>query len=227
MPSKFTTFELIVKGRGSPVKPPEGTMKVALIGATGNVGSRILAELSNRNHRVTAIVRHPEKVPSLPNVEAKRGDLFDESALSTLLAGHDAVVSSVRFASSDPRKLIEAVRASGVTRYIVVGGAASLEVAPGVKLIDSPSFPNEYKPEAAAGIAFRELLNEDCGVNWTFICPSAMFVPGQRTGQFRLGKDQLLSNAQGSCISFEDFAVALVDELETGAHPRQRFTVGY
>ena len=202
-------------------------MKIALIGATGNVGSRILAELARRGHAVTAIVRHPEKVPAQPNVEARRGDASDPKTLSALLAGHDAVISSVRFAASDPRTLIEAVRASGVNRYIVVGGAGSLEVAPGVKLMDREGFPSEYKPEAAAGGAFLDLLRQECELNWTFISPSALFAPGERTGKFRIGGDQLLANEQGSRISFEDFAIALADELETGAHPRERFTVGY
>ena len=202
-------------------------MKVALIGATGNVGSRILSELTRRGHAVTAIVRHPEKLAAQPNVEARRGDASDAKALSALLAGHDAVVSSVRFAASDPRKLIEAVRASGVNRYIVVGGAGSLEVAPGVKLMESEGFPAEYKPEAAAGGAFLDLLRQESELNWTFISPSALFAPGERTGKFRIGGNQLLSNEQGSRISFEDFAIGLADELETGAHPRDRFTVGY
>lgn len=202
-------------------------MKIALIGATGNVGSRILAELARRGHAVTAIVRHPEKVPAQPNVEARRGDASDAKALPALLAGHDAVISSVRFAASDPRKLIEAVRASGVNRYIVVGGAGSLEVAPGVTLMDREGFPSEYKPEAAAGGAFLDLLRQERRLNWTFISPSAVFAPGERTGKFRIGGNRLLANEQGSRISFEDFAIALADELETGAHPRERFTVGY
>ena len=202
-------------------------MKIALIGATGNVGSRILSELVRRGHAVTAIVRHPEKVPARPEVEARKGDVSDGKALSALLAGHEAVISSVRFTASDPRTLIESVRASGVDRYIVVGGAGSLEVAPGMKLIDSPDFPKEYKPEAAAGGAFLDLLRQERELNWTFVSPSALFVPGERTGKFRLGKDELISDEQGSRVSFEDFAVALVDELEKPAHPRARFTVGY
>jgi putative NADH-flavin reductase len=125
------------------------------------------------------------------------------------------------------RKLIEAVRASGVKRYLVVGGAGSLEVAPGLKLIDAPDFPTEYKAEAAAGGVFLDLLRGEVDLDWTFLSPSALFVPGERTGKFRLGQDQLLANEQGSSISFEDYAVALVDELEKPTHSRQRFTVGY
>jgi hypothetical protein len=202
-------------------------MKVALIGATGNAGSRILTELTRRGHTVTAIVRHPEKVPAQPGVTAQKGDVFDVQGLAGLLKGHDAVISSVHFTASDPRKLIEAVRASGVKRYLVVGGAGSLEVASGLRLIDTPDFPEAYKAEATAGAAFLDLLRGESELEWTFLSPSALFVPGERTGEFRLGKDQLLANEQGSRISFEDFAVALVDELEQPAHSRQRFTVGY
>lgn len=202
-------------------------MNVALIGATGNAGSRILDELIRRKHTVTAITRNADKTPALPGVSATAGDVFDHKGLAELLRGHDAVISSVHFMASDPHKLIGAVRASGVKRYLVVGGAGSLEVAPGLKLIDAPNFPAEYRAEAAAGCVFLDLLRKETELNWTFLSPSAMFVPGQRTGAFRLGRDHLLSNAQGSSISFEDFAVALINELEKPAHPRERFTVGY
>ena len=202
-------------------------MKIALIGATGNVGSRILQELSDRGHNVTAIARHPEKVRALPGVTATGGDISDKNGLAVLLRGHDVVVSSVRFAASDPGLLIQAVRASGVKRYVVVGGAGSLQVAPGQRLVDQPNFPTAYKVEATKGAEFLDLLKTVDDLEWTFLSPSAMFVPGERTGKFRLGKDQLLSNASGSSISFEDYAVALVDEIERPAHARQRFTVGY
>jgi putative NADH-flavin reductase len=202
-------------------------MKIALIGATGRAGSRILAELSCRHHTVSAIVRNPEGVPSLPGVTAMKADVDDVKGLTAALKGHDAVVSSVHFTASDPHKLIEAVHAAGVSRYLVVGGAGSLEVAPGVKLIDTPEFPAIYKAEAAAGGAFLDLLRRETRLDWTFLSPSALFVPGERTGKFRLGGDQLLSNEKGSSISFEDYAIALVDEIEKPAHSRQRFTVGY
>jgi len=202
-------------------------MKVALIGASGNAGSRILNELVAHGHIVTAIVRHPENVPPDPKVSATKGDVFDQAGLAALLKGHDAVVSAVHFTASDPHKLIEAVRASGVKRYLVVGGAGSLEVAPGVKLIDTPEFPAAYKAEAAAGAAFLDLLRPEKDLDWTFLSPSALFTAGERTGKFRIGKDQLLTADKGSSISFEDFAIALADELEKPQHSRQRFTVGY
>jgi putative NADH-flavin reductase len=202
-------------------------MKVALIGASGQAGSRILAELVRRGHQVTGIARHPEKIAAGAGVTVKKGDVSDKEGLIALLKGHDVVISSVHFSASDPTILIEAARASGAKRYFVVGGAGSLEVAPGVKLIDTPEFPAIYKTEAGKGGEFLDLLRGEKIFDWTFLSPSAMFVPGERTGKFRLGKDQLLTNEKGSSISFEDYAIAAVDELEKPAHSRQRFTVGY
>ncbi|MDP1603769.1 MAG: NAD(P)-dependent oxidoreductase [Legionella sp.] len=202
-------------------------MKIALIGATGNAGTPILNELVRRGHAVTAIVRNPDKVAAQTNVTARKGDVFDQNGLAALLKGHDAVISSVHFSASDPNKLIEAVRASGAKRYLVVGGAGSLEVAPGKKLIDTPEFPAQYKAEAAAGGVFLDLLKQEKELDWTFLSPSALFIAGPRTEKFRLGTDQLLTNEKGSNISFEDYAIALVDEVEKQAHSRKRFTVGY
>ncbi|MEW4398743.1 NAD(P)-dependent oxidoreductase [Agrobacterium tumefaciens] len=201
--------------------------KIALIGASGNAGSRILKELSDRGHQVTAIARNPEKIASLPNVVAKKGDVFDQAGLSELLKGHDAVISAVHFTASDPVTLIEAVRASGVSRYLVVGGAGSLEIGPGQRVVDLPDFPAAYKAEATKGAEFLDRLKGEKQLDWTFLSPSAEFVPGERTGKFRIGKDSLLSNEAGSRISFEDYAIALVDEIEKPQHSRQRFTVGY
>lgn len=207
-------------------------MHIALIGATGNAGSRILTELLQRGHSVTAIVRDAARVPALPRVEAISRDVSDEAGLAAVLKGHDAVISSVPFDGTDPAKLIAAVRASGVTRYLVVGGAGSLEIALGdiplgLKLVDAPNFPAAYRKEATAGCDFLDQLKAEADLDWTFLSPAALFIAGERTGVFRLGLDKLLSNAQGSKISFEDFAVALVDELEKPAHSRKRFTVGY
>ena len=203
-------------------------MSIALVGATGHIGSRLLAELSSRGHAVTAIVRNPEKVPALPGVTAVKGDVFDQDGLATLLAGHDAVISAVHFSASDPVALIDAVKQAGVKRYLVVGGAGSLEVAPGVKLVDTPDFPAIYLDEARKGGAFLDLLKQEPALDWTFLSPSALIQPGERTGKFRLGLDQLLVDANGkSTISTEDFAVALIDELEKPSHSRKRFTVGY
>lgn len=200
---------------------------IALIGASGNVGSRILRELVSRGHSVTTIDRNPDKVQQLDNVNAKAGDIQDSAGLAALLSGHDAVVSAVRFLVSNPATLIDAVRQSGVKRYLVVGGAASLEVAPGAILLNTPQFPDIYRDEATKGKEFLDHLRTADDLEWTFLSPSALFVPGERTGKFRLGKDQLLSNENGSSISYEDYAIAMVDEIENPKHVRQRFTVGY
>ena len=203
-------------------------MNIAVTGASGNAGSRITAELAARGHRVTAIARHPDNIARIPNVTAVEGDANDRAALAKLWAGHDAAISSIHFLVSDPETLIGAARDSGVGRYLVVGGAGSLEVAPGVRLVTTPSFPAQYKAEAEKGAAFLDRLGQERELNWTFLSPSALFVPGERTGKFRLGADQLLVDADGkSWISFEDFAVALADEIERPAHLGQRFTVGY
>ena len=203
-------------------------MKIAVIGASGNAGSRISAELARRGHSVTAIARNPEKIVAQANVTPTRGDVMDQAGLARLLAGHDAAISSVHFLASDPAKLIGAAKESKVGRYLVVGGAGSLEVAPGVRLVTTPGFPVAYKAEAEKGAAFLDLLRAEKELNWTFLSPSALFVAGERTGRFRLGTDQLLTASDGkSWISFEDFAVALADEIDRPAHIRRRFTVGY
>lgn len=213
-------------------------MKIALIGATGYVGSKILTEALNRGHDVTAIVQHPEKLPQHPKLTAKAGSVFDQAALTELLKGHEAVISAFNPGHANPNlyrdtlegapKIFRAVEAADVPRLLVVGGAASLEVAPGKKLFDTPDFPATYKEVARATGDVLELLKKEASLNWTFLSPSALLVPGQRTGKFRLGDDQLLVDAEGkSHISVEDYAVAMIDELEKPAHKRQRFTVGY
>ncbi|WFU43818.1 NAD(P)-dependent oxidoreductase [Bradyrhizobium sp. CB82] len=203
-------------------------MKIAVTGASGRAGSEITKELSRRGHIVTAIARNPERIASLPNVTPTKGDVLDQARLIELWAGHDVAISSVHFMASDPHKLIGAAKASKVGRYIVVGGAGSLEVAPGVKLVTTPGFPAQYKAEAEKGSAFLDLLRQEKELNWTFISPSALFVEGERTGKFRLGTDQLLADASGkSWITFADYAIALADEIERPSHLRKRFTVGY
>jgi len=203
-------------------------MKVALLGASGMVGSRILAELSRRGHRVTALARNPDRIAGLPGVSARAVDASDQAALAAAFAGHDAAISAVRFTGSDATLLIGAARAAGVPRYLVVGGAGSLEVAPGRKLYETPEFPAIYLNEAKAGGAFLDLLKAEPALDWTFLSPSALISPGERTGTFRLGTDQLLTDADGrSAISAEDYAIAFVDEMEAPKHGRRRFTVGY
>lgn len=203
-------------------------MKIAVAGASGRAGSEITRELSRRGHTVTAIARNPEKIAALPNVTPTKGDVLDQAGLAKLWTGHDVAVSSVHFLASDAIKLIGAAKDSKVGRYLVVGGAGSLEVAPGVKLVTTPNFPAQYKAEAEAGSAFLDLLRQERDLNWTFISPSALFIEGERTGKFRLGTDQLLADANGkSWITFADYAIALADEIERPAHLKQRFTVGY
>ena len=203
-------------------------MKVALIGASGKIGSQILSELRGRGHSVSAIARHPEKIATGTGVTAVRADVADANALAAALRGHDAVISAVRFRNFDPQTLLGAIKTSGVKRLIMVGGAGSLEAKPGVALVDTPDFPEAAKPEATAGRDALKVLRTKRSLDWTFLSPSAVIAPGERTGKFRLGKDAVLIGADGkSRISIPDYAIALVDELEDPRHVRQRFTVGY
>ncbi|HEY2572728.1 MAG TPA: NAD(P)-dependent oxidoreductase [Verrucomicrobiaceae bacterium] len=203
-------------------------MKIAIIGGTGNAGSRIAFELVTRGHQVTIISRHPEKGQSGAGLAFEKGDVKDRAVLAKQLAGHDAVVHSVRFLDSDVKSVVGAAKDAGVKRLLVVGGAGSLEVAPGAALVDTPTFPAAYKAEASAGRDFLDALKSEGGLDWTFLSPSIMFAPGERTATFRLGKDQILTAADGkSSISMEDYAIALADEIERPQHSRQRFTVGY
>jgi putative NADH-flavin reductase len=202
-------------------------MKVAVIGGTGRAGGRIVEELAQRGHQVTVIARHPDKAPKLAGVTAKAVDAHDAKAMTEALKGHDAVVSALRFLDAAPAEVIGPVKASGVPRYLVVGGASSL-MAGGQRLFDSPHFPEVAKAEAGAGIAFLDALRAEPELDWTFLSPAMIFDGDQRTGQFRLGGDDLLTAADGkSSISFPDFAIAMVDEIETPKHRRKRFTVGY
>ncbi len=218
-------------------------MKIALIGATGYVGSKVLAEALERGHRVTAIVRHPEKLAAHPNLTAQRGDVLESDELASLLAGHDLIISAFnpKRQSTDPdifeqhvrghKAIIAAVKKSGVGRFIAVGGAASLKVASGAEYLDSPDFPADYKPFLPGIRGTRELyylLKPETGFDWVFLAPSARIAPGTRTGRYRVGKEHLLFDAQGaSTITLEDYAVALLDEAEHPKHHQQRFTVGY
>ena len=220
-------------------------MNVVLLAATGQAGRTILNELINRGHQVTAVARNLEKLPEqLPqSVKRVQDDLSSADRIAEIIAGADAVVSAFGPSSSDPRytsdqsytdqlvslteRAIAAVRKAGVPRLIVVGGCGSLEFSPGVTVLDSGHWPPQYVPIAKSHVkAFAALRASD--INWTyFSCPMSI-TPGERTGKFRLGGDNLIKDAQGkSRVSFEDYAVALVNELEKPAHERARFTVGY
>jgi len=202
---------------------------IAILGITGRAGSRIATELLQRGHTVTGIARNVADVAPRDGLTVKPGDATKADTLAPLLHGHDAVVSATRFdGGSDAATVVAAAKQAGVPRLLVVGGAGSLEVAPGVAVVDTPGFPAAYKAEALAGRAFLNTLRDEKDLNWTFLSPSALFEPGERTGTFRLGGDQLLADAAGaSRITMEDYAIALVDEIESPRHSRQRFTVGY
>jgi putative NADH-flavin reductase len=213
-------------------------MKIALIGATGFVGSAILKEALDRGHEVTAIVRNPDTLAPQAKLRPMKGDIYNEAEVVRLVAGSDAVISAFNPGWSNPdiysqqvkgaRSIINGVKSSGVKRLLFVGGAGSLEVTPGIQSVDLPSFPTEYKQGALATREALKMLGKETGLEWSFLSPSADLFPGQRTGRFRLGTDQLLKNAQGeSRISVEDYAMAMIDEVEKPQHIRRRFTVGY
>ncbi len=203
-------------------------MNIAVVGATGRVGSRVVTEALARGHRVTAITRDANSVPPQAHLVAASADAGNAAELAAALAGNDAVVSALRYVDSDPTIIVDALKRAGIKRYVAVGGAGSLEVAPGTQLVDTPNFPAEYRPESLKARDFLNVLRGDAGLDWTYLSPSAEFAPGLRTGTFRLGHDRLLVDATGkSSVSMEDFAIALVDELEKPAHIRERFTVGY
>jgi hypothetical protein len=149
-------------------------------------------------------------------------------ALADAIRGHEAVISSVRFVDLDPEILVPAIMESGVKRYLVVGGAGSLLHPDGMQGVDHPGFPEPAKPNSRRGGDLLDMLKASSNLDWTFISPPRMFVPGERTGIFRFGKDHMLmKDGQPTSISFEDFALALVDELENPKYIRQRFTIGY
>ena len=213
-------------------------MKIALIGATRFVGSAILREALNRGHEVTSIVRHPEKLQPHPKLHPQKGDVNNADEVARLVAGHGAVISAFNPGWTNPdiykqqvkgtEAIIEDVKQAGVTRVLWVGGAGGLEVKPGVQSVDTPEFPKDWKQGSLATREALNLLRKESGLDWSFLAPSADLSPGQRTGTFRLGTDQLLKDANGqSRISAEDYAMAMINEVEKPAHMRQRFTVGY
>lgn len=202
-------------------------MKVAVLGASGRAGSEITRELSDRGHQVLAIARKPEAIAQLPGVIARAGDASDPAALVDLIRPADAVISALHF-DVPAATLLSALKQAGVPRLLVTGGAASLEVAPGVRVIDAPDFPEEWKGAALGGIAFLDDLRAETGIDWAYFSPAALLFQGPRLGTYRPGTDQLLTDANGeSKISFADYAIAMVDELEQHRHSRARFTAAY
>lgn len=213
-------------------------MKIALIGASGNIGSAIRDEALSRGHQVTAIVRRPEKITvTNPNLTVAKGDVL-EGKVDELVKGQDAVISAYNPGWDNPdmyneqikayQAIIDGVKKAGVKRLLVVGGAGSLEVSPGVQLIDAMDLPEQVKGGVLATRETLYMLQKETELDWTFLSPSMNIASGERTGKFRLGKDQLIKNEAGeSRISTQDYAVAMIDELENPKHSRQRFTVGY
>ena len=202
--------------------------KIAIIGATGRAGSQLLEEALRRGHTVTAIARNTGAIAARPGLTVKQADALDAAALQQAISGSDVVISAAHFATLPAPAVIGPVKQAGVKRLLVVGGAGSLLLPDGGRVIDSQGFPAEYKAEASAGAAFLDTLRQEKELDWTFLSPSAEFVETARTGTFRLGQDDLLVCSAGrSWISFADFAIALIDEVETPKHSRQRFTVGY
>lgn len=207
-------------------------MNILLIGATGMVGSRVAAEARARGHEVTGVTRSGKDGTA-------RAEARDSAAVAKLAQGKDAIVVAVappRDGSetvapllADGRGVLAGAREAGVKRVVIVGGAGSLEIAPGQRLVDTPDFPALYKNEALAQGALLDAVRAEAGgLDWTYISPAAEIEPGERTGTFRVGGDQLLTDADGnSRISAEDYAVALVDELEKPQAVGRRITVAY
>ncbi len=217
-------------------------MNIALIGASGFVGSHLLTEALNRGHKVTAIVRDASKITAKhPNLTIKTGDVRDENTVADLVKGHDAVLSAYNAGWTNPdlyneflagsQAIQNGVRKAGVKRYLVIGGAGSLEVAPGVQLVDTPQFPAEYKAGATSARDYLNILKKEDALDWTFFSPAILMHHGikdGRTGKFRIGTDQPVFDAKGeSRLSVEDLSVAVIDELEHNKFIRKRFTAAY
>jgi len=216
-------------------------MTIVIFGATGNVGRRFVQEALNRGHQVVGVVRDPKAVEAPdPRVTLLQGDATNRRSVAELARGADAVVSAISprpnarglaapSLADAARALIAGVREAGTRRLVVVGGAGSLEVAPGQALIDQPGFPQAYKAEAEEGRAALLVFRaEAAGLDWTYVSPAIEIGPGERTGRYRTTDDTVLTDANGkSFITFEDYAVALVDELEHPKHVGRRFGVAY
>ncbi|SEO84346.1 NAD(P)-dependent oxidoreductase [Mucilaginibacter sp. OK283] len=214
-------------------------MKLALIGATGFVGKAVLNEALQRGYEVTAIARNPQAA-GINNDKLKTvtADIWDTDNLAAALKGHDAVVSAFNAGWTNPNlyndflkgseAIQQAVKQSGVKRLLVVGGAGSLYVAPGLQLVDSPQFPAEWKAGATAARDYLNILKKEDELDWTFLSPAINLHPGERTGKFRTGTDEPLFNEKGQHeITVEDLAVAILNELENNEFVKRRFTVGY
>ncbi len=211
-------------------------LKIALFGATGMIGSRIAAEAARRGHQVSALVREPARLPAdVANLRGIAANLLDAASVAAAVRGHDVVASAyapprddAAVLASATRALVDGVRAAGLKRLVVVGGAGSLLVAPGMQLVDTAGFPDAYKPVALAHRDALTYYRTIADLDWTFFAPAALIAPGERTGAFRTGAGTLLTDAQGeSRISAEDYAIAFVDEIEQGRYVRTIATAAY
>ena len=214
--------------------------EVLLIGATGFVGSAILNELLNRGHKVTAVVRDPAKLEGKAGVTAVKEDVANVDAIAALARGKDAVISAYNPGWTNPDiatlitenypRILNAAKQSGVERLLIVGGAGTLFCAPGLRVVDSGAIPEAIMGgvRPLGDFYLNTLMNEN-DIDWVFFSPAGAFDEnGQRTGEFRLGKDDLIVDAEGnSHISVQDYAMAMVDELEQENHHKERFTIGY
>jgi uncharacterized protein len=214
------------------------SLKITVYGGTGKIGQRIVREALNRGHQVTVVSRDPSKLTDKHDkLSVVKGDVLDSKQVAQTVAGQDVVVSSVSFRGKNPdyagykkaaESLVSALRSLGnkAPRLIAVGGAGSLEVAPGVLLVER--IPAQYRGEVLGQKDALEYYRTISDVSWTYFSPAETIAPGERTGKFRLGGDRLVTDGKGeSRISIEDYAVALIDEAEKPAHVHKRFTIGY
>ena len=214
--------------------------EIVLIGASGFVGSAIMKEALDRGFKVIAVVRHPEKIKTVhKDLIVKQSDVSSADTVAEVCKGADSVISAYNPGWKNPdiakettlvyRAILEGVRKSGVKRFLVVGGAGSLFISPGKRLMDAGVIPESYQPavRALADVYLIDLIAEK-NIDWVFFSPAGIIEPGLRTGKFRLGKDDMIVNEKGeSKISVQDYAVAMIDEVEKPAHHRERFTIGY
>lgn len=210
-------------------------MNILLLGATGHIGSRIRKEALSRGHQVTGVARDTSELDPKDGFRVESADASDEEAVERLAEGHDAIVASLSPRGEGGkdtyfqaiRSVLNASHQSDAERVLIVGGAGSLKVDGDTELLDTPDFPDEYRDEAEAGRKARDLAKAS-DANWTVLCPPIIIEPGERTNDFRVGDDHLLTDENGdSRISYEDFAVAVIDELEERDHERAQFTVAY
>ena len=215
--------------------------KVAVIGATGFVGTQVVKELANRGYFVNALARNTSKIEESENVKAKAVDVYNTSELAEILLGNDAVISTFNPGWTNPNifedflkgaeSIEKAVEESGVKRFITVGGAGSLYIAENLQLIDTPEFPAEIKPGAEAARQYLEIIKKNENLDWTFFSPAIEMhqgTAGVRKGTYRTALENPVFDEEGrSVLSVEDVAVALVDELENNQFVKQRFTAAY